>query len=218
MRRPGVATRMSRRARAGGSGSGTARRRRCRRHWRAGPARSASPGRRPAAASSRVGASTRTRGAQTPRRAPAGARPAVASCCSAGSTKAAVCRSGLRRPDQVAPGQQRRNRLRLDRRRFLVAAGGERGEQRRGEIEFFEFMFVPFITGQAVRARRPFGAKRARPGPAHARRRRCRENPEGKEWERRCQPAPETAAPSGGWHRARANSRNRVDRLQSHRR
>ena len=54
--------------------------------------------------------------------------------------------AGLRRADQVAAREQMRNRLRLDRRGLGVAAGGERREQLRREIQFFEFHFhfLPF--------------------------------------------------------------------------
>ena len=46
-----------------------------------------------------------------------------------------LARAGLRLADQVAPGEHQRDRLLLDRRRRLVAEGGEGLDDLRAETE-----------------------------------------------------------------------------------
>ncbi len=74
--------------------------------------------------------------------------------------------AGLRRADQVASGEQMRNRLRLDRRGLRVTACGKRLEQFGPKMEFFEFhfRFLRFAPAATVR-RRGHGQD---PGPAVA--------------------------------------------------
>ena len=70
--------------------------------------------------------------------------------------------AGLRGRDDVASGEQHRNRLRLDRRRFGIAAFGERLQQRRHQVQVFESHEFP-ISGhtRAQMAAHTRGARRA---------------------------------------------------------
>jgi len=54
--------------------------------------------------------------------------------------------SGLGDADEVAPGHQRGNRLRLDRRRLAIAHFGHSGDERRGEAEAVEIFQLLFLS------------------------------------------------------------------------
>ena len=83
-------------------------------------------------ASSRVGTSTSAPGGAWP-------RPSAAIRWSSGSAKAAVLPVPVAAwPEQVAPLEQRRDRLALDRRRLLVAEARERRQELRAQPEIGE--------------------------------------------------------------------------------
>jgi hypothetical protein len=58
--------------------------------------------------------------------------------------------AGLRRRDDVPPAKQHRNGLRLDRRRFGIAAFGERLQKRRHEVQVFESHEFPSTDTRAA--------------------------------------------------------------------